>query len=61
VTPASKVTISGKDAKLADLKAGDKVTITMTADDSAALTISTAKTEGGGKPKGDKPKGEKPE
>jgi len=55
------VTISGRDAKLADLKAGDKVTITMTADDSAALTISTAKTEGGGKPKGDKPKGEKPE
>ncbi len=50
----TKVTINGKDAKATDLKAGDKVIITLTADDTAALTIST-----GVKGDGDKPKPEK--
>jgi RNA polymerase sigma factor (sigma-70 family) len=50
-----KVTINGKDAQLADLKAGDKVTITLTTNESAALSIS------GGKSDDEKPvKPEKP-
>jgi len=51
-----KVTLQGKDAKLSDIKAGDKVIIQLTADDSAALLV----TDGAGA--GDKPKpGAKPE
>ncbi len=48
----TKVTINGKDAKVADLKAGDNVSVTIAADESGAVTISTGT-------KGDKP-GEKP-
>ena len=52
-----KVTINGKDAKLADLKAGDKVAVTTTADESGAILIATGAKVGGD---GDKP-GVKPE
>lgn len=46
-----KVTIGGKAAKLADLKAGDKVVVTLTADEAGALTIvSGTKGDGGEKP-----------
>ena len=50
--PGTKVTIDGKDAKLADLKIGDTVTVTRSADESGALAISG----GIAKPAGDKPK-----
>jgi RNA polymerase sigma factor (sigma-70 family) len=56
--PGTKVTISGKDAKPADLKAGDKVTITLTTDESGALLIAGGEKT---KPGGDKPKPEKEE
>jgi RNA polymerase sigma factor (sigma-70 family) len=55
----TKVTINGKDAKLADLKAGDKVMVTMKADESAALTIASGTKPGDGEKPGTKP-GEKP-
>ncbi len=45
-----KVTVGGKEAKLADIKAGDKITVTLTADESAALTISTGTKGDGEKP-----------
>jgi RNA polymerase sigma factor (sigma-70 family) len=54
--PNTKVTISGKDAKLADLKVGDKVGVTLTSDESGVLQIA-----GGTKPGGEKPKPEKRE
>ena len=46
VTGDTKVTVNGKDAKPADLKAGDKVAITMKADESAALSIAVGKGDG---------------
>jgi ribosomal 50S subunit-recycling heat shock protein len=55
LAPAGKVVVNGKDAKLADLKAGDRVMVTLTADDSAAMLIEV----GGKKRDGDKPKPEK--
>jgi hypothetical protein len=57
VLPVTKVTISGKDAKAADLKVGDKVTVTLTTDESGALAITVAGEKV--KPGGDKPKREK--
>ena len=56
--PGTKVTINGKDAKAADLKAGDKVTITLTTDESGALVIAGGEKT---KPGGDKSKPEKEE
>ena len=50
-----KVTVAGKDAKLADIKAGDKVAVTLAADESAALTISTGTKPGDGEKPGVKP------
>jgi ribosomal 50S subunit-recycling heat shock protein len=50
-----KVMIGEKEGKLADLKVGDKVQVTLTSDDSAATLIQS----GGKKPAGDKPKPEK--
>ncbi|MBA4187152.1 MAG: hypothetical protein C0467_03955 [Planctomycetaceae bacterium] len=50
-----KVIVGGKDAKLADLKVGDKVMVTLTSDESGAVLIVV----GGKKPEGDKPKPEK--
>jgi hypothetical protein len=38
---AGKVTVNGKPAKLADLQPGDRVTVTLTADGSAALAITS--------------------
>lgn len=55
LAPGGKVVVDGKDAKLADLKVGDRVTVTLTADDSAAVVIEV----GGKKRDGDKPKPEK--
>jgi RNA polymerase sigma factor (sigma-70 family) len=54
--PNMKVIISGKDAKLADLKVGEKVSVTLSADESGVLQI-----VGGAKPTGEKPKPEKRE
>jgi RNA polymerase sigma factor (sigma-70 family) len=51
ITAGTKVTVDGKDAKVADLKAGDKVTVTLTADEAAVLTIGA----GSAKPDGEKP------
>lgn len=48
-----EVIIDGKKAKLADLKPGDKVTVTLTADESAAMSIVAGS-------KGDDEKGKKP-
>lgn len=56
--PTTKIAINGKEAKATDLKAGDKVTITLTADESGAVVITSG--EKSGKP-GDKPKPEKEE
>ena len=53
--PTTKVTIDGKDAKAADLKVGDKVSITLMVDESGAVLIVS------GKPAGDKPKPPKEE
>jgi RNA polymerase sigma factor (sigma-70 family) len=51
----TKVTINGKDAKAADLKVGDRVLVTLAADESGLVQIT-----GGMKPgTGDKPKPEK--
>ncbi len=52
-----KVLIGEKEGKLADLKAGDKVTVTLTSDESGAVQIQS----GVKKPTGDKPKPEKEE
>jgi ribosomal 50S subunit-recycling heat shock protein len=46
-----KVLLGEKEGKLADLKVGDKVTVTLTSDESAAAQI-----QSGGKKSGDKPK-----
>ncbi len=51
----TKVTVNGKDAKLADLKAGDKVQVMMKADESAALTITAGTKPGDGEKPGVKP------
>jgi RNA polymerase sigma factor (sigma-70 family) len=58
LTSASKVVINGKDAKLADLKAGDKVAVTLSADESTAMSIVMGEKVGGDKPvkPGDKTK-----
>jgi hypothetical protein len=64
-----RVVVGGKEAKLADLKAGERVVVTMTADDAGAVLVTVFGKEDGGKPKpakpgdkpgGDKPKGDKP-
>ncbi len=57
LAPGAKVLIGEKEGKLADLKVGDKVTVTLTADESAATQIQT----GTKKPGGDKPKPDKDE
>lgn len=49
---AGKVTINGKDATLADVKAGDKVQVTLTADGAGALLIASGTKPGDG---GEKP------
>src|SRR4029079_3134171 len=56
--PATKVTVNGKDAKLADLKMGDRVMVTLTADETAAVSIISGTKAGGDKPKPQK-KGDK--
>jgi RNA polymerase sigma factor (sigma-70 family) len=48
--PGTKVTVNGKDAKVADLKTGDRVQVTLTADESGALVVAS------GEKTGDKPK-----
>lgn len=58
LSAAGKVTINGKDAKITDLKAGDKVQVTLKADESAALTI-VAGTKVGDVEKPGKPGAEK--
>ncbi|MBY0456012.1 MAG: hypothetical protein K2V38_01600, partial [Gemmataceae bacterium] len=51
MTGDTAVTVNGKAAKPADLKAGDKVTVTLKADGSAALAVASgAAKEGGEKP-----------
>ena len=50
-----KVMIGEKEGKLADLKVGDRVSVTMNSDESAAVKI----VGGVKKPTGDKPKGDK--
>jgi RNA polymerase sigma factor (sigma-70 family) len=55
-----KVTVNGKDAKPTDLKAGDKVAVTLSADGAKVLSIESSG-PAGTKPKGDKPKGDKEE
>ena len=52
-----KVLVGEEEGTLADLKAGDKVTVTLASDESAAVLIQS----GGKKPAGDKPKPEKEE
>ncbi|MBA4065104.1 MAG: hypothetical protein C0501_15600 [Isosphaera sp.] len=61
LTADTKVTVDGKEAKAADLKAGDKVTVTLTAKGDAALSVSrgTGGKDGGEKPA--KPDGGKPD
>ena len=41
--PTTKVTINGKEAKAGDLKAGDRVTVTLAADESGAASIVSGK------------------
>ncbi len=58
---AGKVMIGGKEAKLADLKAGDRVQVTMTSDESAAVMIVVgAKRVDGDKPRTEKGDGDRP-
>jgi hypothetical protein len=47
----TKVTVNSKDAKVADLKAGDRVQIALKTDDSAALTIASFTRGDGEKPR----------
>jgi RNA polymerase sigma factor (sigma-70 family) len=56
LSPATKVTADGKAAKLADLKAGDRVQVTLSADEAAAVLIAAGEKRTGDKPK---PKPEK--
>jgi hypothetical protein len=49
--PVTKVTVGGKAAKLSDLKAGDRVQVTLSVDETAAVLI-----VGGLKREGDKPR-----
>jgi hypothetical protein len=53
IVSSSKVVINGKEAKASDLKAGDRVDVTLSSDESAAVLITS------GKPATDKPKPEK--
>lgn len=53
--PGGKIVVNGKEAKLADLKVGDRVMATLSSDESGAVLIVV----GGKKPEGDKPKPEK--
>jgi hypothetical protein len=39
LVPTTKVVIGGKDAKLADLKVGDRVNVTLSSDETAAVLI----------------------
>src|SRR5207302_144423 len=45
LAPAGKVTIDGKEAKLSDLKGGDQVRVTLTADNSASIVIAAGKVD----------------
>jgi hypothetical protein len=54
LAPGARVSIGGKDVKTTELEVGDKVTVVLTADGSAALSVTTGN-------KSDKPKGDKPE
>jgi RNA polymerase sigma factor (sigma-70 family) len=56
LSAATKVTIDGKAAKLADLKTGDRVQVTLSADETSALLIAAGEKRAGDKPK---PKPEK--
>jgi RNA polymerase sigma factor (sigma-70 family) len=49
--PVTKVTLGGKDAKLSDLKAGDRVQVTLSVDETAAVLIAV-----GAKREGDRPR-----
>jgi RNA polymerase sigma factor (sigma-70 family) len=55
IAAGTKVIINGKDAKATDLKAGDRVQITLRADEKAALSITSGKVADGEKP-GAKPR-----
>ncbi|MCE9566120.1 MAG: sigma-70 family RNA polymerase sigma factor [Planctomycetes bacterium] len=58
----AKVVVNGKEAKLADLKVGDRVQVTLASDESGAvlIVVGVKKPEGDKpKPEGDKPKPEK--
>jgi RNA polymerase sigma factor (sigma-70 family) len=55
-----KVVVDGKDLKVSDLKVGDRVTVTLTSDDSAAVLIAVGKKGESDKPKSDKGDGDKP-
>ena len=56
LAPGGKVLIGEKEGAFADLKVGDTATVTLAADESAAVLI----VSGGKKPTGDKPSGDKP-
>jgi len=56
LAPAAKVTLDGKDAKLADLQTGDRVIVTLTSDGTAALVI----TAGVPRREGDRPRPKDP-
>jgi RNA polymerase sigma factor (sigma-70 family) len=59
LAPGGKVMFGEKEGKFADVKAGDRVTVTLASDDSGAVLIVVgAKREGGDKPKGDKEEGD---
>lgn len=60
LSAVEKVTVNGKDAKPTDLKAGDKIAVTLSADGAKVLSIESSG-PAGTKPKGDKPKGENEE
>jgi ribosomal 50S subunit-recycling heat shock protein len=55
LAPGGKVMLGAKEGKFADVKAGDRVSVTLASDDTGAVLIVVgAKREGGDKPKGDK-------
>lgn len=56
VTAGTQVTVNGKAAKATDLKAGDKVILTLATDERSVLTVTNGSKSG----EGDKPGGEKP-
>ena len=56
IAAGTKITVNGKPAKAGDLKAGDRVQVTMAADEKAALSITTGKVADGEKPGAGKPR-----